>query len=160
VIEAVNASEQFVYDICKKSFLSLWSYVNPQGKTPGKELCDILVVCNPHVIVISVKGNQLKNTDDPDVDWKRRQKKAIEEPIKQIKGAIRNLNKNKSEYVIQKDGSQGLKLPLPSERIYHRIAVAFGGKREVPISYPAEEDEFFHVLDEQFYCGYRYSSRS
>jgi hypothetical protein len=49
VAEAVNDSEQFVYDICSKSFLSLWSYINPQGKTPGKELCDVLVVCNPHV---------------------------------------------------------------------------------------------------------------
>ena len=53
--EAVNDSEQFVYDICLKSFLSLWSYINPQGKTPGKELCDVLVVCAPHIIVISVK---------------------------------------------------------------------------------------------------------
>lgn len=145
--EAVNDSEQFVYDICSKSFLSLWSYINPQGKTPGKELCDVLVVCNPHVIVISVKDIQLKNTDDPSVDWKRWQRKAIEDSIKQIKGAIRWLDQ--SEYVVQKDGSQGLKLPLPSERIYHRVAVAFGGKREVPIGSPAEDNEFFHVLDEQ-----------
>jgi hypothetical protein len=147
VIEAVNDSEQFVYDICVKSFLSLWSYINPQGKTPGKELCDVLVVCDPHIILISVKHIQLKNTDDPSVDWKRWQRKAIEESTKQIKGAIRWLDQ--SEYVVQKDGSQGLKLPLPSERIYHRIAVAFGGKREVPITSPVDENEFFHILDEQ-----------
>ncbi|MDS3861971.1 hypothetical protein RIF25_14295 [Thermosynechococcaceae cyanobacterium BACA0444] len=145
--EAVNNSEQFVYDMCSKSFLSLWSYINPQGKTSDKELCDVLVVCDPHVIVISVKDIQLKKTDNPSVDWKRWQRKAIEASIKQIKGAIRWLDQ--SEYVIQKDGSQGLKLPLQGERIYHRIAVAFGGKREVPISSHAEEDEFFHVLDEQ-----------
>jgi hypothetical protein len=90
--EAVNGSEQFVYDICTKSFLSLWSYINPQGKTSGKELCDVLVICDPHVIVISVKDIQLKSTEDPSVDWKRWQRKAIEESIKQIKGAIRWLD--------------------------------------------------------------------
>ena len=145
--EAVNDSEQFVYDICSESFLSLWSYINPQLQTSGKELCDVLVVCDPHVIVISVKDIQLKNTDDPSVDWSRWQRKAIEDSIKQIKGAIRRLNN--SEYVVQKDGSQGLTLPLASERIYHRLAVAFGGKREVPISSSFEDNQFFHILDEQ-----------
>jgi hypothetical protein len=147
VTEAVNDSEQFVYDICSKSFLSLWSYINPQGKTPGKELCDVIVVCDPHIIVISVKDIQLKNTDDSDVGWKRWQREAIEASVKQIKGAIRWLER--SEYVIQKNGSKGLKLPLASERIYHRVAVSFGGKREVPISSPVEDKGFYHVLDEQ-----------
>jgi len=146
--EAVNGSEQFVYDICTKSFLSLWSYINPQGKTPGKELCDVLVICDPHVIVISVKDIQLKSTENPNVDWERWQRKAIEESIKQIKGAIRWLDV--AEYVVKKDGSQGLKLPAKSERIYYRVAVAFGGKREVPItSSDDSDDEFYHVLDEQ-----------
>ncbi|OCQ99311.1 hypothetical protein AMR42_00275 [Limnothrix sp. PR1529] len=145
--EAVNDSEQFVYDICSNSFLSLWSYINPQGKDPGKELCDVLIVCNPHVIIISVKDIKLKNTNDPMVDWKRWQRKAIEGSIKQIKGAIRWLDQ--LDYVVQKDGSRGLNLPLPSERIYHRIAVAFGGEREVPISSSIEEGDFFHILDEK-----------
>jgi hypothetical protein len=146
--EAVNGSEQFVYDICTKSFLSLWSYINPQGKNSSKELCDVLVICDPHVIVISVKDIQLKSTENPSVEWKRWQRKAIEESIKQIKGAIRWLDG--SEYVVKKDGSQGLKLPAKSQRIYYRVAVAFGGKREVPItSSDNSDDEFYHVLDEQ-----------
>jgi hypothetical protein len=111
-------------------------------------LCDVLVICDPHVIVISVKDIQLKSTEDPSVDWKRWQRKAIEESIKQIKGAIRWLDG--SEYVVKKDGSQGLKLPAKSQRIYYRVAVAFGGKREVPItSSDNSDDEFYHVLDEQ-----------
>jgi hypothetical protein len=65
--EAVNSSEQWVYDICRKSFLSLWSYVNPQGRA-GKELCDILVVCDPHVPVISVKEVTLSDTGDVSVE--------------------------------------------------------------------------------------------
>jgi len=148
VIEAVNDSEQFVYDICTKSFLSLWSYINPQGKTPGKELCDVLVVCDPHVIVISVKDIQLKHTKDPSVDWQRWQRRAIKDSIKQIKGAIRHLDR--SEYVVQKDGSRGLKLPLANERMYHRMAVAFGANnRQAPISMTTENNDFYHILDEQ-----------
>jgi len=61
--EAVTNSEQFVYEVCQKSFLSLWSYVNPRGREPGKELCDVLVVCDPHVIVISVKEVVLKDLE-------------------------------------------------------------------------------------------------
>ena len=38
----VNDSEEFVYQISHKSFLSLWSYANPRGKN-SKELCDILI---------------------------------------------------------------------------------------------------------------------
>jgi hypothetical protein len=80
--EAVNDAEQFVYEVCTKSFLSLWSYINPQGKTPSKESCDVLVVCDPHVIVISVKDIQLKNTDKPIIDWNRWKRKAVDDSIK------------------------------------------------------------------------------
>jgi len=48
--EGITNSEQFVYEVCQKSFLSLWSYANPQGSEPGKELCDVLIVCDPDVI--------------------------------------------------------------------------------------------------------------
>ena len=51
----VNTTEQFVLRVCRTSFLSLWCDSNPQGKNPGKELCDILVVCDRHIIIVSVK---------------------------------------------------------------------------------------------------------
>lgn len=147
VDEAVNRSEQFVYEVCKKSFLSLWSYVNPQGRNKGKELCDILVVCDPDVIVISVKEVALKNTGDVKIDWERWERKAVEGSIRQIKGAIRWLDN--TDRVIDKNGEPGLPLPPVERRKYHRIAVAFGGKGDVPIGSGDNEDEsFVHVLDE------------
>ena len=48
-------TEAFAHSVCRQSFLSLWSYASPQGRTPGKELCDILVVCDPDIIIFSVK---------------------------------------------------------------------------------------------------------
>ncbi len=153
---SVNNAEQFVYDICQKSFLVLWSYVNPQGRQPGKELCDILVVCDPHVIVVSVKDIKLKDSGKGKVDWDRWRRKAIDDSIRQIKGAVRWLDH--AEHVVKKDGSPGLPLPPLTRRVYHRIAVAFGGRREVPISSSAEKGKgVFHVLDEKsFYLLLRH----
>ena len=83
-----NKSEQLVYDICKKSFLSLWSYANPLGKE-SKELCDTLIVCNPDIIIISVKDIRITDSGDISTDWKRWRKRAIDASAKQIYGAER-----------------------------------------------------------------------
>ena len=146
--QAVNKSEQFVFDVCRKSFLSLWSYVNPQGRSPDRELCDILIVFDPHVLVISVKDIGLGDSGDTEVDHGRWKRKAVDASVNQIKGAIRWLDQ--ADCVIKKDGSKGLPLPPLGTRIYHRIAVACGGRRQVPISSPNEHDEpHVHVFDER-----------
>ncbi len=154
--DAINSSEQFVYDVCQKSFLSLWSYVNPKGRTADKELCDILVVCDQDVIVVSVKDIKLKNSGNPNIDWERWRRKTVEASKKQIAGAIRWLDDAHS--VMPKDGTEGQPLPPVDRRVYHRIAVAFGGRREMPISTSNAEDEpFVHVLDERaFYLLLRH----
>lgn len=154
--EGITNSEQFVYEVCQRSFLSLWSCANPQGREPGKELCDILVVCDPDVIVISVKEIGLKDSGKGSVDWDRWQRKAIDASIKQIKGAIRWLDE--AQHVVKKDGTLGLALPPLARRIYHRVAVAFGGRRQVPIrSRSKKSDGLFHVLDEDsFYLLLRH----
>ncbi len=144
----VNNSERFVYEVCRHSFLSLWSYVNPQGRGPGKELCDILVVCDPHVIVISVKDVDLRNPATGPADWERWRRKAIDASFKQIKGAVRWLDE--ATHVVTKEGASRLPLPPLTRRVYHRIAVAFGGRREVPINSRSDKTEgIVHVLDEQ-----------
>jgi hypothetical protein len=84
----MNQSEQFVFKLCRRSFLSLWSYASPRGKG-GKELCDILVVCDPHVIIFSVEEVNYIETDDTVVGWERWRRSAIEESSGQIYGAER-----------------------------------------------------------------------
>ncbi|MFC1479541.1 NERD domain-containing protein [Planctomycetota bacterium] len=154
--EGVNNSEQFVYEVCQRSFLSLWSYVNPQGRASNKELCDILVVCDPHVIVISVKDIELKQTGNAKINFERWQRKAIEDSRKQISGAIRWLDT--ANGVITKEGAKGLPLPPKKRRIYHRIAIAFGSRREVPIiSHSPKMDTFIHIFEEgSFYLLLRH----
>lgn len=142
----MNLSEEFVYRVCKQSFLSLWSYTNPQGKDAGKELCDILVVCDPDIVIFSVKEIQVTNSGDTFVDWARWQKRAIDSSCKQIYGAERWIER--SSHVIRKDGSQGLAFPTAPSRQVHRVAVALGSQDQVPIHFGDFGKGFTHVFDE------------
>jgi len=141
----VNRTEQFVFNVCQRSFLSLWCHGNPRGKG-GKELCDILVVCDPHVIVISVKEVLLKRAGNSAVDHTRWERRAVDASVKQIYGAERWLTS--ASHVTRHDGSAGLKLPSQTERRVHRIAVAFGSEGEVPIKSGDLGHGFVHVMSE------------
>jgi hypothetical protein len=141
----MTKSEELVYKLCTKSFLSLWSYPNPIGKN-DKELCDILVVCEPDVIIFSVKEIEYKDTGNR-IGWDRWRKKAIEESCNQISGAERWISSNPS--VITKDGKTGLPFPGPYNRRVHRIAVALGSKGKVPMYFGDIGKGFVHVFDEE-----------
>lgn len=143
--QGLNPSERFVYSACRASFLSLWSYANPRGG-PGKELCDILVVLEPDLIVFSVKDIDVSSAKDPAVAWLRWRRKAIKQSAGQIYGAERWLDS--ATHLIRSDGSPGLALPLVSERRVHRIAVALGSKGEVPLQFGDFGKGFVHVFDE------------
>ena len=142
--ELFNASEQLVYDICKGSFLCLWSYPNPLGKD-GKELCDTLVVCEPDIVIFSVKDIGLTESGDFSVDWKRWRKRAIDASAKQIYGAERWLEG--SSQVIRSDGSPGIKLPSREVRRVHRVAIALADQDKGPISFGDFGKGFVHVFD-------------
>lgn len=144
----VNDSEQYVYDICKRTFLSLWSYPNPLGKK-DKELCDIIVVCGDDIVIVSVKDIKPTDSGDLSVDWDRWLKRAIDGSVKQIYGAERWLRD--ADTLIQCDGSEGISLPSVSQRRVHRIAVAFGGEDQMPLHYGNFGKGFVHALDE---CGF------
>ena len=98
--EGFNETEKYLANLCKKTFLSLWSYPNvytDEGKTSdkgdGKELCDLLVVFGNHVILFSDKDIGFKDTGNIDVDWGRWVKKAVIKSAVQLYGAenwIRN----------------------------------------------------------------------
>jgi hypothetical protein len=109
--------------------LSLWSYTNPRQPN-GKELADVMVVFGRHIIVFSVKEIAFKEHADPAVAAARWVRRSIDASIDQLRGARRVLDA--MEHVIRSDGSHGIPLPSRSERVIHLVAVAAGGKREVP----------------------------
>lgn len=141
----LTKSEELVYRLCTKSFLSMWSYPNPKGKK-GKELCDILVVCDPDVIIFSVKEVEFKDTGDQ-IGWERWRKKAIEESCNQIYGAERWIASNPA--VITRDGEAGLAFPEATGRRVHRVAVALGSDGKVPMRFGNFGKGFVQVLDER-----------
>lgn len=139
-----NESEQLVYDICKTSFLSLWSYANPLGKD-SKELCDTLIVCDPDIIIFSVKDIRITDSGEISTDWKRWRKRAIDASAKQIYGAERWIEG--ASHVIRSDGSVGIKLPEQEVRRVHRVAIALGDQGKAPIKFGDFGKGFVHVFD-------------
>lgn len=129
----VTATERHLAQLGEKSFLNLWSYPNVYrdqkgSKTgDGKELCDFLVVCAPHVLIFSEK-NISWNTGDEQVAWCRWYRKAVKEAADQIAGAERWLAEHPDKVYLDSACSVPLPIPLPplSERIVHRIVVARG----------------------------------
>lgn len=139
----VTTSEAYVYKLCTQTFLSLWSFNNPPGKK-GKELCDVLVVCDPYVIIISVKDIRYdKGTEGTEVDFKRWQKKAVKNSFKQIYGAERWLEE-------QTAIGANAERPLPplGERKVHRIAVAFGSGGWLPVMSGDFGKGYVHTMTE------------
>lgn len=142
----LTRTEAFVLSVCQKSFLDLWCYNNPRAKA-GKELCDILVVCAPDIIVISVKEISLSETSDPAVAYARWERKAVDASVKQIYGAEGWLSR--ADKVIRNDGSDGLNLPSVSARRIHRIAVACGDRGQAVAKSADYGEGFVHVMTEQ-----------
>jgi hypothetical protein len=142
----LNRAEAFVLGVCQRSFLSLWCYNNPRAKA-GKELCDILVVCDPDVIIVSVKEILLNEEKDPAVAHARWERKAVEASVNQIYGAARWLST--AAHVIRNDGTSGLTLPPPDIRRVHRIAVALGDREQAMIKSGDFGQGFVHVMTEQ-----------
>ena len=118
----------------------------PAGKN-GKELCDVLAVCDPNVVIFSVKELAVSATGDASLDWKRWHRRAIDESVKQIYGAERWLRS--AERIVRSDGTPSIGLPDVEKRRIHRVAVAFGSSGTVPISMGDFGKGFVHVLTEE-----------
>ncbi|SPE26169.1 conserved hypothetical protein [Acidobacteriia bacterium SbA2] len=141
----LNPAERFVYELSRKSFLSLWSYANPRREIAGKELCDVLVVCSPDVIIISVKEIRLGDSTASPVEFERWRRRAIEESVKQLYGAERNIPL--AVQVVRADNSLGVQFPPTNEARIHRVAVGVGSKGVVPLSFGDFGKGFVHVFD-------------
>ena len=139
----ITPSEKFVSSLCERAFLRLWTHPNPNGKK-GKELCDCLIVCGPHIVIISVKEIEYKDTGNK-TGWERWVRTAIVESASQLWGAERWLDTVAE--VVRHDG-RTITLPERDERQYHRISVSLGGRGQVPLKWGNLGNGFIHVCDE------------
>ena len=140
----LTRSEALVERLCKASFLSLWSFSNPAASR-GKELCDLLVVCEPNVLIFSVKEVGLPDASDPTAvnRWSRR---AVDASVQQLYGAERQLATVSS--VPRAPGIPAFELPDLAVRRTHRIAVALGSGGDVPFDQRDFGKGFIHIFDD------------
>lgn len=141
--QGLTESEKFVTGISEKAFLKLWTHPNPIGKKE-KELCDCLIVCGNHVIIVSVKDIKYKNTGDI-TGWNRWVKSAIDKSASQIWGAERWISSAKQ--FTRHDGRE-VDLPPKENRIIHRISVSLGAKRQIATKSGDLGHGIVHVCDE------------
>jgi hypothetical protein len=133
--EGVTDAERYLAKLGDRSFLNLWSYSSPHrdqrdhpGATQGKEICDLLVVCAPHIIIFSEKTLAWQADRQLDIAWPRWFRGAVWESVKQIRGAARWITEHSDRIFLDRECTTPLPLALPpvGERIIHRVVVAQG----------------------------------
>ncbi len=140
----MNRSEEFTYKLCKHSFLSLWSFATPHKKD-GKELCDVLVVLDPYLIIFSVKEIQFSDEALEPTASRRWRRKAVDESVKQIYNAQRWIAKGITAFA---NRDKPISIPDLKNLRIHRVAVALGSKGKVDIESRDFGRGFVHVYDE------------
>jgi hypothetical protein len=141
----MNRSEKFTYELCKKSFLSLWSFATPHLQN-RKELCDILVVSDPYVIIFSVKEIRFADNALEAVALERWRREAVDKSVRQIYSAQGRITRGVPVYT---DQEKPIFIPDLKSLVIHRVAVALGSKGKASIESRDFGKGFVHVYDEE-----------
>lgn len=125
----VTESEERLCRLGYHTFLSLWSYPNVfQKHKLVKELCDLLVVFENHIIIFSDKDCAFGNSGDITTDWIRWYKKSILASAKQLCGAKSWICKCPDRICLDEKGEVDfpLNIEVTDKTQFHLIAVAHG----------------------------------
>lgn len=141
----LTPTEQHLARLADDTFLDLWSWPNV-FKKPGKELCDLLVVCGADVLMFSDKQIAWPEADF-ELAWKRWYNRAIADSAEQIRKADLWLKRNPE--AIYADGKCEhpipVKLPPIGQRRVHGICVATGGEKAAS-AYFEDVDGTFMIM--------------
>jgi hypothetical protein len=116
----------------------MWSYPGvfrdqgrPGGKGDGKEVCDLLVVFENHVIIFSDKDCRFGDGNDLDVEWARWFKRAVQGSANQVWGAERWIRQFPSRLFLDRRCTIPfpIDLPDPAHTAFHWIIVAHDASR-------------------------------
>jgi hypothetical protein len=136
--EGVTPAERYLAKLCKRSFLSIWSYPavfrdqgRVNGKGDGKEVCDLLVVFENHILIFSDKDCGFDDTGNLDLDWSRWYRKAVLKSADQVFGAERWIRKFPNKLFLDRQCRVPFPITLPTQDVatFHRIVVAHSGSR-------------------------------
>jgi hypothetical protein len=136
--EGVTEAERYLKRLCDRTFLSLWSYpgvYRDQGQTAksreGKEVCDLLVVFENHIIIFSDKDCKFPESGDLRLDWCRWFRRAVLTSAEQVWGAERWIRQYPARLFLDRCCSQPfpIDVPEPSKAKFHRVVVAHDASR-------------------------------
>ncbi|SAK48001.1 hypothetical protein AWB80_01169 [Caballeronia pedi] len=133
--DGVNESERLLMRLCRRSFLSLWSFANLHtdqdmrgGRGSAKEFADVLVVFGNDVVIFSDKHVAFQEDRDLGVAWRRWYKRAVEESAKQLHGAMSWARRFPKRVFLDTACTRPLPVALPSadSARFHLVAVTRG----------------------------------
>lgn len=125
----VTSSEEKLCKLGYGAFLSLWSYPNLfQKHKQVKELCDLLVVFENHIIIFSDKDCAFGNSGNLNVDWIRWYKKSILASANQLRGAKTWITNHPDRICLDDKGEVDfpLKIEITEDTQFHLVAIAHG----------------------------------
>ena len=130
--DGVTEAERYLKRLCDRTFLSLWSYpgvYRDQGSgkgTEGKEVCDLLVVFENHIIIFSDKDCQFPNSGQLELDWNRWFKRAIQKSADQVWGAERWIKQHPVRLFLDRACTKLFPIDIPdiTKAQFHLIVVA------------------------------------
>lgn len=125
-------AERYLTTLCRRTFLSLWSYPNvfkDQGLEQlgeGKEVSDLIVVFEDHVFLFSDKDCSFPDTGNLSLDWTRWYRRAIRKSAKQVWGAERWVRQFPNRLFLDRECTVPFPFEFPNEEKakYHLIVVA------------------------------------
>ena len=130
--QGITEAERYLAGLCRRSFLSLWSYPNVvrddfvPGTRTGREVCDLLVVFENRILIFSDKDCQVPTTGDLELDWSRWFRDAVLKSAKQAHGAESWIRRNPHRVFLD----DACTMPLPAalrittDTRFHLILVA------------------------------------
>lgn len=130
-----TASERYLSNLARKSFLSIWSYPNlytdegrRANKGAGKELCDLLVVFGSSILIFSDKHCDFPDHENPQIAWTRWFKRAIMKSVNQVLGAEKWIRRFPDRIFLDPHCSIPIPIDMPNHAQvkYFRIAVTRG----------------------------------
>jgi len=136
--EGITVAERYLGKLCERSFLSLWSYpgvYRDQGKDSdkgdGKEVCDLLVIFENHILIFSDKDCHFADSGNLEQDWGRWYKKTIRKSAEQLWGAERWIKQFPNRLFLDRQCKNPfpIALPVAQHAIFHRIVVAHDAAR-------------------------------
>ena len=133
--EGVNESERILTNLCRRSFLRLWSQTNiytdegfKSGKGGTKELCDALVIFGNRGIFFSDKHIAFQADKELKVAWPRWYKRAVLDSCRQLHGGKSWLKRFPERAFLDPKCLRKLPILVPRGKAvrFHLVAVTRG----------------------------------